>query len=48
MANCETCKKVQFQSTLPAGGATGYPAEIDMNMVFQSTLPAGGATITAL
>ena len=34
-----------FQSTLPAGGATGTTL-LDMNFTkeFQSTLPAGGAT----
>ena len=38
---------IQFQSTLPARGATVVPKTIDEKVIFQSTLPARGAT-TAL
>ena len=35
----------EFQSTLPAGGATNAPRFYSrLNLPFQSTLPAGGAT----
>ena len=38
---------MRFQSTLPAGGATGYSASgKQATSAFQSTLPAGGATTT--
>ena len=36
----------QFQSTLPARGATALAAEQGMHQQFQSTLPARGATRT--
>ena len=40
---------LQFQSTLPARGATLYhPVKISCIMQFQSTLPARGATIRAM
>ena len=35
---------VIFQSTLPARGATDFPAFADSQQLFQSTLPARGAT----
>ena len=35
----------QFQSTLPAWGATNQISLMTSNMVFQSTLPAWGATV---
>jgi len=34
----------EFQSTLPAGGATAKSTGYCLDHVFQSTLPAGGAT----
>ena len=35
---------VEFQSTLPVGGATMYRDSTNDSLVFQSTLPVGGAT----
>ena len=40
-------KNVQFQSTLPARGATTTAAQLTNLKKFQSTLPARGATCTA-
>ena len=39
------CERVQFQSTLPARGATMSFWLVPMMLIFQSTLPARGATL---
>ena len=39
-------RRLIFQSTLPAGGATRYQLFVHHVIGFQSTLPAGGATLS--
>ena len=45
MGGEEVCKRGQFQSTLPARGATARSRQKEGKKIFQSTLPARGATI---
>ena len=39
---------LEFQSTLPVGGATSVNVVPDSSLLFQSTLPVGGATTRPL